>query len=141
MAANEFSGGTKALAATDRAHPAYPAVVYLASLAPGGRGGVAGVLRRVAALRGRAVEAVDWAALRYPDVLDVRRRLVEAGAAPATANLTLAALRGVARAPWSASSPDWRRSSTPPTISSWRCAPPGRGGFPHCACPAVGAEW
>ncbi len=33
--------------------------------------------------------------------------------------------RGSARAPWSAWSPGWRRSSTPPTISSWRCVPPG----------------
>lgn len=32
--------------------------------------------------------------------------------------------RGSGRAPWSAWSPGWRQSSTPPTISSWRCAPP-----------------
>ena len=97
-----FSDAQTALATVDTTHPAYPAVVYLASLAPGGRGGVVGVLRRVAALYGKALGEVRWAALRYQDVLDVRRRLVEAEAAPATANLALAALRGVAREGWRA---------------------------------------
>jgi len=102
MDGKTFTDAPTALATVDTTHPAYPAVVYLASLAPGGRGGVVGVLRRVAALYGRPLDGVRWADLRYPDVLDVRRRLVESGAAPATANLTLAALRGVAREGWRA---------------------------------------
>jgi len=97
-----FSDAGTALATLERTHPAYPAVAYLAALAPGGRGGVVGVLRRVAAYYGRTLGEVRWGELRYPDVLDVRRRMVEDGAAPATANLALAALRGVARESWRA---------------------------------------
>jgi len=128
MTVHDFSDAQTALATVDATHPAYPAVVYLASLAPGGRGGVVGVLRRVAALYGKALGEVRWAELRYPDVLDVRRRLVEQGAAPATANLTLAALRGVAREGWRAgllSREDYDRIRDVPRVRGGRL-PAGR---------------
>src|SRR5437879_5725920 len=83
----------------------HPAVVYLARLAPGSRRTMEAALRRVASLVTGEPEAPDshlrftWAALRYQHTAAVRARLAEASA-PATANKTLAALRGVLREAW-----------------------------------------
>jgi len=55
-------------------------------------------LRAVARIAGvDAYEDLPWPQLRERHVSFIRARLIEAGAAPATVNLTLAALRGVAR--------------------------------------------
>src|SRR6478735_100468 len=54
-------------------------------------------LRAVAALLGAPGGAIAWHELRFAHVAAIRQRLIERGAAPATVNLTLAALRGVAR--------------------------------------------
>ncbi len=83
--------------------PGNPAHAYLASLSPKGRQTMTERLRAVAALLaadgGAPVpwEALPWHELRFAHVAAVRARLQERGAAPATINLTLAALRGVAR--------------------------------------------
>ena len=74
-----------------------PAAAYLTSLSPNGRLAMAKRLRAVAALLGVPAEAVAWQGLRFAHVAAIRQRLIERGAAPATVNLTLAALRGVAR--------------------------------------------
>src|SRR4051794_12267124 len=74
-----------------------PAAAYRASLSTNGRLAMAKRLRAVAALLGMPVEAIAWQALRFAHVAAIRQRLIEHGAAPATVNLTLAALRGVAR--------------------------------------------
>jgi hypothetical protein len=45
-------------------------------------------------------EQFPWSALRYTHVVAIRQRLVAQDLAPNTINLTLAALRGVAREAW-----------------------------------------
>ena len=74
-----------------------PATAYLASFSPNGRLAMAKRLRVVAALLDVPTDALVWEGLRFAHVAALRQRLVERGAAPATVNLTLAALRGVAR--------------------------------------------
>jgi integrase/recombinase XerD len=55
-------------------------------------------LRAVARIAGvEDYAALPWHQLRERHVSFIKARLIEAGAAPATVNLTLAALRGVAR--------------------------------------------
>ncbi len=79
-----------------------PAAVYLASLAPAGRRAVQSRLDQVAELLTgrRDWRTCPWAQLRYPHVAALRALLAAApyAYAPATINLTLCALRGVARA-------------------------------------------
>lgn len=76
-----------------------PAGVYLASLSPTGRRAVRGRLEQVTRLIGHAdLATVPWHLLRYQHVAAVRTQLQEQGLSPATVNLTLCALRGVARA-------------------------------------------
>jgi len=83
--------------------PTDPTRAYLASLSPAGREAMTKRLRAVARLlpaSGGATpawEEVPWHALRFQHVETIRQRLIERGAAPATVNLTLAALRGIAR--------------------------------------------
>lgn len=77
-----------------------PLHVYLASLAPSSRGTVVRNLRQVAKLLGSTVEALNWSELRYAHVAAIRQQLLARDLAPATVNLTLAALRGVAREGW-----------------------------------------
>lgn len=79
-----------------------PARVYLAALAPTGRRSMAGALAKVAALAGEGLDldSMPWAQLRYEHLQAIRARLAESGAAPATVNKTLAAVRGTMRAAW-----------------------------------------
>ncbi len=82
-------------------HPTDPVAVYLAGLAPSGRVTVARRLVAVARLLGIPPEQVPWGELRAQHLIIIRARLLDGGRlAPATVNLTLAALRGVARAAW-----------------------------------------
>src|SRR2546425_13166574 len=77
-----------------------PAKLYLAGLAPNGRRGMLGKLRRVAALLGYSEpSAVRWPEIRYEHVVAIRSRLAETRS-PATVNATLSALRGVSREAW-----------------------------------------
>src|SRR5438552_3106094 len=80
--------------------PHDPLLVYLASLAPSSRSSVLRNLRQVAKLLGTTVEALNWAELRYTHVAAIRQQLLARDLAPATVNLTLAALRGIAREAW-----------------------------------------
>ncbi len=76
-----------------------PAGVYLASLSEVGRRGVISRLRKVARLVGHSDPlAVPWQLMRYPHVEAIRSRLIEDGEAPATVNLAISALRGIAKA-------------------------------------------
>jgi len=76
-----------------------PVAAYLAGLAPASQEAVRKRLRAVARLADKAsYTAIEWDHLRADDVTFIRQRLMQSGAAPATVNLTLAALRGVARA-------------------------------------------
>jgi len=90
-----------------------PVDAYLAGLAPASQEAVRKRLRAVARLAGAAsYTALPWGQLRDYDVAFIRQRLMQSGAAPATVNLTLAALRGVARAARNTnlmSSEDYRR--------------------------------
>jgi integrase len=74
-----------------------PTQAYLGSLAPKSQRVVRERLRAVAKLIGAAAENVPWHALRVQHLEYIRACLLEQDAAPATVNLTLAALRGIAR--------------------------------------------
>ena len=74
-----------------------PTAAYLASLSPKGRTTMVERLRAVAALLDVPYEQIAWHELRFQHVDAIRQRLLEAGRAPATVNLTLAAFRGIAR--------------------------------------------
>jgi len=76
----------------------HPVTVYLASLAPSGRRAMAGRLRTVAEVLQGEVETLPWHELRYQHVQALRSRLLERELAPSTVNLTLCAVRGVAKA-------------------------------------------
>ncbi len=79
---------------------ANPAEVYLASLAPVGRRGMASDLRRVARLCGfDDWRDMPWTQLRFEHVQAVVTKLAESFA-PSTVNHTLAAVRGVLKAAW-----------------------------------------
>ena len=83
----------------------HPAAVYLRSLgSAASRRGMASSLRAVVRLATDGasddVERFPWHQLRFQHVAAIRARLVESGAAPASANLRLSAVRGVLRAAW-----------------------------------------
>ena len=82
-----------------------PAAVYLRSLGTGtSRRNMLSGLRNVVRLAtGGACDDVarfPWADLRYAHVSAIRSLLVESGAAPATCNVKLAAVKGVLRTAW-----------------------------------------
>ena len=74
-----------------------PAMVYLSSLASNGRRAIQGRLKHVADMFGYPVESMPWASMRYQHLAAIREQLQESGLAPSTINLTLYALRGIAR--------------------------------------------
>ena len=79
-----------------------PAAVYLASLGSAhSRRTMEGRLNLIAdiAAPGYTMDTLPWAALRYEHVAAIRAQLAERGSA-ATANLGLAALRGVLKTAW-----------------------------------------
>ena len=79
---------------------ANPLAVYLASLRPAGRAALVRALRVVARLLKAEYETFPWHDLRYQHVAAIRELLQEQGWAPASVNLVLSALRGIARAAW-----------------------------------------
>ncbi len=75
-----------------------PVDSYLAELADGpGRASARRCLRIAARAFGAEPEGVQWENLRFYHVSAIRERMKERGLAPNTVNLTLYALRGVAR--------------------------------------------
>ncbi len=80
-----------------RAPQVDPTAAYLASLSPKGRKTMLERLRAVAALLDVPYAQIVWHELRFQHVDALRQRLLAQGRAPATVNLTLAALRGIAR--------------------------------------------
>lgn len=79
-------------------NPAFPAAIYLASLAPGSRPAVRAALGQIAALLAPPCDplSLPWHELRYQHAAAIRAALAERYA-PATANRALSALRGVLR--------------------------------------------
>jgi site-specific recombinase XerD len=81
-----------------------PAAVYLSSLSEKGRRAMTGRLLVVVGLINAesgfnfSIRTVPWHGLHFQGVTAIRTRLQEMGYSPATVNLTLYALRGVARA-------------------------------------------
>ena len=81
-----------------------PAAVYLSSLSEKGRRAMTGRLLVVVGLINAesgysfSIRTVPWHGLHFQGVMAIRTKLQEMGQAPATVNLTLYALRGVARA-------------------------------------------
>jgi integrase len=108
-ARGDGQGGSVATVATPRALQ-HPVAAYLASLAPDSAETMRKRLRAVAELLGVAPEyegqppeeafADGFHRLAFTEVEFIRQRLLRRGDAPATVNLTLAALKGVARYAW-----------------------------------------
>lgn len=74
------------------------AAVYLAQLQPSGRRSTRARLDRVARLFGATLATFRWQELRFEHVVAVRSYLQTEGLSPSTVNMTLSALRSVARA-------------------------------------------
>jgi len=74
-----------------------PVSVYLSSLAPTGRRSLKGKLQSVADMFNCPFDSMPWHELRYEHMEAIRARLQESGLAPSTINMTLSALRGVAK--------------------------------------------
>jgi len=74
-----------------------PVDAYLDSLAPRSQQAVRERLRAVARIADVPAEEMPWHRLRAPHIEHIRNCLVRDGKAPASVNLTLAALRGVLR--------------------------------------------
>lgn len=74
-----------------------PARRYLNTLSAASRRTMRGNLQRVASLLRSRLESFPWERLRADYVRAIAAALVDAGRAPATVNVTLAALRGVCR--------------------------------------------
>ncbi len=74
-----------------------PVLSYLDSLAPRSQQAVRERLRAVARLAGVDAATFPWHQLRAPHVEYIRNQMARSAAAPASINLTLAALRGVLR--------------------------------------------
>ena len=78
-----------------------PAIAYLAGLAKSGRDTMQGTLNKVARMLGFAdIHSAPWSALRFEHITAIRTKLQDDGAAPATVNKTLSALRGVLECAW-----------------------------------------
>ena len=95
-------GTLQVLVETDLPPHEHPAMVYLASLAPGSRRAMRGALNTVAALlTGGRYDAwnLPWGELRFSHTQAVRAALAERYA-PAMANKCLAAMRGTLKAAW-----------------------------------------
>ena len=111
----------------------HPAAVYLRSLGSetsrrGMRSALRSIVRLATAGASDDVERFPWSSLRFQHVDALRARLLEAGAAPATANVRLAAVRGVLRAAWQLGQIDtdaWQRAAAVGAVRGERL-PAGR---------------
>jgi len=74
-----------------------PAAVYLASLAPTGRRAIKSRLQSIADMFNCPFDSMPWHELRYEHMEAIRANLQETELAPSTINMTLYALRGVAK--------------------------------------------
>ena len=74
-----------------------PATIYLASLAPSGRRAIKGRLQSIANMFSCPFDSMPWHELRYEHMEAIRANLQETKLAPSTINMTLYALRGVAK--------------------------------------------
>ncbi len=74
-----------------------PLLAYLGSVAPKSRATVQERLRAVARLMQVPYEQVEWHELRAHHVEWIRQALLERGVAPRTVNVTLSALKGIAK--------------------------------------------
>ncbi len=74
-----------------------PLLAYLGSLSPRSRVTVQERLRAVARMMQVPYEAVEWHELRDHHIEWIRQALTERGVAPSTVNVTLSALKGIAR--------------------------------------------
>ncbi len=74
-----------------------PLLAYLGSLSPRSRLTVQERLRAVARMMEVPYEQVEWHELRAHHVEWIRQALIERGVAPSTVNVTLSALKGIAR--------------------------------------------
>src|SRR5919199_6858338 len=88
--------GDLAMATDGRTPLTDPTLAYLASLAPKSRATMVERLKAVARLIHADYDTMAWHELCFPHLEFLRQRMLERGAAPATVNLTLAALRGIA---------------------------------------------
>jgi integrase/recombinase XerD len=81
--------------------PPNPALAYLSRLAPSSRRTMRKLIHRLTILISpdSTLETLPWSELRYADTLRLRAQLVR-HYAPSTANLALAAIRGVLREAW-----------------------------------------
>lgn len=85
--------------------PTNPAHAYLAGLAPSGRRTMATALRQAAEALTQGVGTIDtcpWHLLQPDHLVALKAMMTEHGAAAATVNRTINALRGVARSAWRA---------------------------------------
>src|SRR5215207_6999194 len=87
--------GDLAVATDGRTPLTDPTLAYLASLAPKSRATMVERLKAVARLIHAEYETMVWHELRFQHLEFIRQRMLERGAAPATVNLTLAALKGI----------------------------------------------
>jgi len=74
-----------------------PAHIYLSSLAPSGRRSMTGRINQVALMLGQSIDTMPWHELRYQHLEAIRTKLMETELAPSTINMTLYAIRGIAK--------------------------------------------
>ena len=74
-----------------------PAHIYLSSLAPSGRRSMTGRINQVALMLGQSIDTMPWHELRYQHLEAIRAKLMETELAPSTINMTLYAIRGIAK--------------------------------------------
>lgn len=89
--------GAQNLAIFPPASQGNPAGVFLQNLRGGGRRSTRERLKKFASFFGHTVDSYPWAGLSAGDVLTARGLLLDQGASISTINMTLSALRGVAR--------------------------------------------
>ncbi len=78
-----------------------PLALYIAQLAESARRTMMTCLRRAARLWGApSTDSIEWHLMRFPHVELLKESMQRARLAPATINVTLCALRGVAREAW-----------------------------------------